>query len=152
MPVVLWAVLPPGPLAPAWFVFPMAFLALLVLAAHVAGLSREEMPDSRRRIRTVNGVLMMFTTPLLAYAFGLADPARPRVFVIVWVLVAGLVTLILFLALSDMLNTWRLNALERRELRRQLELGKQEAAALARSQAAPVPHAESKSPDGGHGQ
>src|SRR5215510_3061619 len=110
-----------GPLAPAWLVAPLAVLALLVIAGHVLALDKAEMPASRRRIRKVNGFLMMFTTPLAAYAFAVVSPSRARLFVMVWMIVAGLVTLVLLLALLDMANTWRMTWAEKRELRRQVD-------------------------------
>jgi hypothetical protein len=112
------------PLAPAWLVLPLAILALLVIAGHVLALDKAQMPASRKRIRKVNGILMMFTTPLVAYAFAIVSPQRARLFVMVWMIVAGLVTLVLLLALLDVANTWRVTWMERRELRRQMELAR----------------------------
>jgi len=113
-----------GPLAPAWVVVPLAVLALLVIAGHVLALDKMEMPASRRRIRKVNGFLMMFTTPLVGYAFAMASPSKARLFVMVWMIVAGLVTLVLLLALLDMINTWRMTLAEKRELRRQIDVAR----------------------------
>jgi len=110
----------PDPIAPLWFVGPACVIALVVVSAHVVAIGKAEMPASRRRIRTVNGVLMMFTIPMLAYAFGVATPDRPRLFGMVWTLVVGLLAIVLFLAALDIANTWRLNWLARRELRRQI--------------------------------
>src|ERR1043165_8998496 len=95
------SILSAGPLAPLWLVLPLSILALLVIAAHILTLDQAEMPASRKRIRRANGLLMMFTVPLVAYAFGIATPARARVFVMVWMIVAGLVMLVLSLALLD---------------------------------------------------
>lgn len=110
-----------GPLAPAWLVVPLAVLALLVIAGHVLALDKAEMPASRKRIRKVNGFLMMFTTPLVACAFAIVSPSRARLFVMVWMIVAGLVTLVLLLAILDMANTWRMSWAEKRELRWQID-------------------------------
>ena len=109
-----------GPLAPAWFVIPLAVLTLLIVASHVVTIDRSDMPPSRKRLRTVNGILMMFTIPLAAYAMGGVGPERSRVFVMVWTIVAGLVVLVLLLAIADLLNTWRMNWNERQELRQQI--------------------------------
>jgi hypothetical protein len=125
-----------GPLAPAWLVIPLAILALLVIAGHVLALEKAEMPASRKRIRKINGILMMFTTPLAAYAFAVATPARARLFVMVWMVVAGLVTLVLLLALLDVANTWRVTWTERREMRRQLDIARAAMQALQRKKAA----------------
>lgn len=102
-------------LVPAWAVFPLAALAMLVVAGHVLWLPRAQMPASRRRIRIVNGLLMLFTLPLGAYALGIADPSSDkRGFVVSWMLVSGMVTIVLLVAMADLANTWRLH---RRDLR-----------------------------------
>ncbi|CAG0968217.1 hypothetical protein PHYC_01100 [Phycisphaerales bacterium] len=110
-----------GPLAPTWLVMPLSALTLLVVAGHLLLLLRADMPPSRRRIRTASGLLMMFTLPIGAFALALADPVlNQRAFALSWMLTAGLVTLILALAMLDMLNTWRLHRVELRELREHL--------------------------------
>ena len=124
------SILNAGPLLSPWFVIPLSIFALLVIAAHVLTLDQAEMPASRKRIRRVNGLLMMFTVPLVAYAFGIATPARPRVFVMVWMIVAGLVMLVLSLALLDVVNTWRVTRRQRRELRKQIASAREAATLL----------------------
>ncbi len=119
-----------GPLAPAWIVIPLAIVTLLVVAGHVLALEKAEMPASLKRIRRVNGLLMMFTVPLAAYAFGIANPARMRLFVMVWTIVFGLVFLVLALAVLDMLNTWRVTWREKRELKQQVDAAKAAARVL----------------------
>ncbi len=110
-----------GPVAPAWLVVPMAILTMLVIAAHVLVLPKVEMPDSRRRIRTANGMLMLFTTPIFAYALAIANPAKDqRAFVLSWMMVAGLLVIILLVAMFDMANTFRLHRLRLRQLRGRL--------------------------------
>lgn len=110
-----------GPIASAWLVMPLAGVALLVVAGHILLLLRADMPASRRRIRIASGLLMMFTLPIGAFACGIADPVlSQRAFALAWMLTAGLVTLVLALAVLDMLNTWRLHRLELRELRQRL--------------------------------
>ena len=102
-------------LVPAWAVFPLAVLAMLVVAGHVLWLPHADMPASRRRIRIANGLLMLFTLPLAAYALGIADPSSDkRGFVLAWMMVSGMVTIVLLVAMVDLANTWRLH---RRELR-----------------------------------
>ncbi len=110
-----------GPVAPAWLIVPLAILAMLVIAAHVLLLPKVEMPDSRRRIRTANGMLMLFTTPIFAYALSIANPAvDQRAFVLSWMMVAGLLVIILLVAMFDMANTFRLHRIHLRELRGKL--------------------------------
>ncbi len=105
-------------LAPTWAVMPMAAVTLLVVSAHLLVLARAQMPPSRKRIRTANGLVMMIALPIGAFALGLADPgANPRPFVLSWTLTAGLLTIILALAVLDLANSWRLHRRETRALR-----------------------------------
>jgi hypothetical protein len=97
-----------GAIAPAWLVMPLAVVTLLVIAGHVLALQRADMPPFRKRLRTVNGVLMMFTVPVAAFAFAIIQPANQRLFIMVWMLVAGLLVLVLMLAVLDLAHTWLL--------------------------------------------
>ncbi len=109
-------------LASPWLVVPLAGVTLVVVAAHVLalGAAGNSMPPSRRRIRAASGMVMMFTIPLLAYAFSIADVSEVRHWTISWMLAAGMVTIVVFLAGLDMLNTGRLYLEERRRLRDEL--------------------------------
>lgn len=104
-------ILAAGPLAPPWAVFPMALVTMIVIASHLRSLARAEMPASRRRIRRANGWLMMFLVIALACAFGLNS--SPRVFVMMWMIVAGLTGLVLILAWMDAVNSLRLHRRDR---------------------------------------
>ncbi len=104
------------PFAPTWLVMPLALVTLILLIVHVLGVLKSDMPASRRRIRIANGALMMICTPVAAYALGIAVPAQARVFAFAWVVLTGLVVVILFLAVMDMFNTWRLAMTERRDV------------------------------------
>lgn len=105
-----------GPLAPPWAVFPMAVMTMIVISAHLNSLSRTDMPVSRRRIRRANDWLMMFLTIALACAFGLRS--SPRLFVMLWLTVAGLTSLVLILAWLDAVNSLRLHRRDRALLQR----------------------------------
>jgi hypothetical protein len=59
----------------------------------------------------------MLTTPLVAYGFGIVDPADVRAFVFTWTLVPALLLMIILLACADMLNTASIQRRERRALR-----------------------------------
>ncbi|MCC6285769.1 MAG: hypothetical protein IT439_10830 [Phycisphaerales bacterium] len=107
----------PAPLAPAWVAFPMGILTMLVLLAHGASLREAPMPESRRRIRSANAVLMMCAVPLLTYALAVVTPANAKAFVIAWTSVVCILGLILLLALADVLNTLRLRRREVARLR-----------------------------------
>jgi len=102
-------------------VFPFSILVVVVLAVHAAVLLRTNMPTSRKRIRIANAALMLFTTPIIAYGFGWVDPdVQDRPFVVTWTLIAGLVVLVLFLALFDAVNNLRLQRSELRTVRREV--------------------------------
>jgi hypothetical protein len=109
----------PGRLAPAEFIIPLAVITLLLIWGHMRSIARAPMPASRRRIRSMNGLLLLMLPPLMTYALTIASPQRPTVFVFAWCAVAALLALIVFLALLDAANTLRLHRRALRELRRQ---------------------------------
>ncbi|MFZ4573820.1 MAG: hypothetical protein ACOYN0_05445 [Phycisphaerales bacterium] len=108
-----------GPIAPAWAMVPVGFVALVVIGLHVLHLMRSDMPPSRRRIRIATGLLMMFTCPLFVAAMSLIDPGtQQKLFAMTGILTMSLVTLVFGLACFDMLNNVRLYRAEQREIRR----------------------------------
>ena len=111
-----------APLAPAWLVLPLAVLAMVATAAHVIALREapaKSIPESRRRIRTAGGWVILLTIPLSAYAFGIAVPAKTGTYMIVWTAVVALIGAILILAMLDAFNTLRLHHDDARRLRRE---------------------------------
>lgn len=108
-----------GPLAPPWAVFPMALITMIIIAGHLRGVARADVPASRRRIRTANGWLMMFLAIALACATGVVSTADKRTFVLCWMAVAGLTGMVLLLAWADAFNSLRMHRQARRELRGQ---------------------------------
>ncbi|MBS0196075.1 MAG: hypothetical protein JSR77_04895 [Planctomycetes bacterium] len=104
------------PFAPRNLVIVLAGLTFLLLLIHMRGLIRHPMPASRRRIRLANGALMLATTPVTAYALGFVSPAQTRPFTFAWVLVTGMVIIVIFMAMLDIFNNWRLGAKEHREM------------------------------------
>lgn len=109
-----------GSLAPGWLVLPLAGVALLATAAHIVVLREAPagaLPESRRRIRTATGWVIMVTIPLTAYAFGIATPSDAGVYLTVWMAVVALLGAILMLALLDAVNTMRLHRAAVRRLR-----------------------------------
>lgn len=106
------------PLAPLWLVAPMALLAMLAVASHVLLLWSSTMHPSRRRIRLFNGLIMLVAIPIATYAFGIVTPAHAGLFQFAWLLTAGLLLIILLLAILDALNSLRLHALETRRILR----------------------------------
>lgn len=105
------------PILPAWFVLPLGIATLVLIAGHLTAMQRAEMPASRKRIRTANGMVMLFTTPLIAYAFGIATSSDAQTFVLVWAGVTVLVSVILLLAVVDVFNNVRLHRQRLRRLR-----------------------------------
>lgn len=102
-----------GPVAPAWLVLSIASLILLAVTIYTVAIQRSQMPASRRRIRTANGVMMFVLISFLSYALLLPVETSHRVFVLTWMGVIGLVAVTFLLALLDMLNTARLFTAER---------------------------------------
>lgn len=102
-----------APLLPAWVVLPVAAIMLLVVATHLMLLLKSDMPASRRRIRTLNGWIMLFLVPIGAAAFGVVTPSDPRLFLLIWIVVILMLFLLIGLALLDMVNTTRLYRQER---------------------------------------
>lgn len=100
-----------GPIAPVWAVLPLAFATLVVVAVHWTALAQADMPRWRKNLRTANGLVMMLAIPVLAAGFGIVDPQNTRQFVLTWMLATGLVSLVMVLAMIDVLastvHLWR---------------------------------------------
>ena len=101
-------------------VFPIASLALVVTCLHLIWLQRTKMPASRRRIRTVTGVLSLFTITLTAIGFGVVTSHEARAFLLIWLSVIGLLGILVLLAAIDMANNVRIHTSERKHVREQL--------------------------------
>ena len=115
-----------GPIAPSWFVLPLALVALVLQAGYLIAIKElgpDRMPPSRKRIRVATGWLIMFAIPLSAYGFGIAHPGDAGTFAIVWMAVIGMVTGIVMLAVLDAVNTMRLHRKDGRAIRRELREG-----------------------------
>lgn len=113
----------PHPIAPAWLVLPIAAVALILQAGYLIAIrdsSPDQMPASRKRIRTATGWLSMFAIPLSAYGFGIARPSDAGTFTIVWMLVIGLIAAIVLLAMLDAMNTMRLHRGEDDQIHKEL--------------------------------
>ncbi|MGH7244391.1 MAG: hypothetical protein ACREJD_13345 [Phycisphaerales bacterium] len=83
------------------------------------------MPASRRRIRTLNGWIMLFLVPLGAAAFGVVSPTNPRLFVLIWTIVVSMLILLIGLAVLDMVNTTRLHRREKDRLTEEIRRSRQ---------------------------
>lgn len=108
----------PGVLPPI-VVLPVAAFAVLVVTAQLVTMhAAEDVPLSRRRIRTASGVMMLVTSLVLAYAFAFVRPEDPARFTAAWAAAVMLLTAVLFLGGLDALNNVRLARLQRRRFRR----------------------------------
>jgi hypothetical protein len=127
-----------SPLLPAWLVLPAAVLTLLMLGGQFWVISAAAMDAQRKRLRQATTFLLMLLTPMAAYGFGIAAPARGREYVFVWVLIAALLFIIIMLALLDMLHSLRLYRQHMAQVRARLAKERAEglaaAMALARAQ------------------
>jgi uncharacterized membrane protein len=116
---------------PPWVVLPLAGAVLILIARHVLRVQVSETNTFRRRVRIINGLVMMFTAALLAYALGIAPvvvdpkahPADARTYVLVWTIIVGLLTITVMMAAADAVETMRVAARLRRELRSELAGG-----------------------------
>jgi len=100
------------PIAPTWFVLPLAAIAMILQAGYLLALRelpRGRMPPSRRRIRVAIGWLSLFAIPISAYGFGIATTRDPGTFAMVWMVIIALIAMILMLAVLDTINTMRLH-------------------------------------------
>ena len=103
---------------PATIAVPLGVVLMLMVAGQLVVLSRTQQPASRRRIRRVNGGLMLVTIPVLTTGFSLVDPDRaPAVWSLVWLGAMFLLAFVVLFALLDALNTVRLARRRRAALR-----------------------------------
>lgn len=117
---------------PAWLVLPICGLVMVVLAVHVVDLQRTAaIPSTRRKLRTACGMLMLFTSALLAYALCVQpEPSGSgvsgsdgRAFVLVWTAIVALLAVIVTLAAFDAVHTLILARNERRRLLAEMKFG-----------------------------
>ncbi len=106
---------------PTWIVVPPALMLVIAVGSHMIAMRTADMPESRRRIRTANGLLMLLVVPLTAYAFCAVSPRDPRFFVLAWSAVVGLVSLVVAMAIADLLNNLYLSYRNTRALRTQIK-------------------------------
>lgn len=101
------------PVAPAWVVFPLAVLTGLIVLLHLSMMHDpkvfEQMPLSRRRLRTAGGVVALVAVPVLAYAFGIVTPSDPAAFTMAWSASVGILGMIVMIAAMDSLNSIRIH-------------------------------------------
>jgi len=107
-------------LVPIWVSAPLAMITLVAVAAHLTAMRSAKIPESRKRIRTANGWLMLVTAPVLAIAFSVVSPAMPRRFALVWAIAILLLGLVLVMAFVDIGNNLRLARQHHRRLHRSM--------------------------------
>lgn len=115
---------------PRWVIVVVALGALFVISVHILLLAHADTHPSRKRIRIANGFLMMVGVVALAYAIGMASPSNPRQFTLAWTFVMAMMAMIVGVSCIDALNSLRLHALERREVRRELDRARLEVLGL----------------------
>lgn len=109
----------PGQMLPIWFVGPFALLMMVLVVWHLRRMAQDEMPESRRRIRSANGLLLLLLPILMTYALSVTSPREPIVFLWAWSAVSLLVLLLVVLAVVDVGNTLRLHRRHVRTVRAQ---------------------------------
>lgn len=105
-------------IVPIWVSAPLAMITLVTVAAHLLAMREANMPESRRRIRTANGWLILVTVPVLVIAFSVVSRSQPRQFVLIWVVAMALVCFTILMAVVDMVNNLRLARIQRQRLSR----------------------------------
>lgn len=107
-------------LVPIWISAPLAMLTLVTVAAHLLAMRGATMPESRRRIRTANGWLILITAPMLVVAFSLVPPSNARQFALVWAVSIALIGMVILMAFVDMANNLRIARIHRKKLSRSM--------------------------------
>lgn len=105
-------------LVPIWVSAPLAMITLVTVAAHLLAMRGADMPESRRRIRTANGWLILIAAPVLVVAFSVVSRSQPRQFVLIWVIAMALVCFTILMAFVDMINNLRIARNQRQRLSR----------------------------------
>ncbi len=71
---------------------------------------RSQAPRSRVRIRRIAAVLMIMTVPLLVLGASVHDPvANQQGYILTWTATMGMILLIVFFAIADVINNLRLH-------------------------------------------
>ena len=96
-----------------WIILPLAGLTMLLIGAHVMSVQVSAMHRTRKRLRIANGLIMMFVVAALAYALGGVPlvtnakdhPEQARAFVLVWMVIVALLSIVVVLAVIDAIGT-----------------------------------------------
>ncbi len=108
------------PVASPWLVIPPAAIMMLVMCFHIDGLLRSRHRSRRRRIRLLNGFVLLALAPLLVLGFCYVHAGTPRLFVAVWGLIFWLIGVTVMFACMDSFITIRRRRLVMQRRRRAL--------------------------------
>lgn len=108
------------PLVPLWLGVGLAVIAMVATAAHMNSLRDADVPESRRRIRMLNGWVLVVLAPVSAWAFCMVRPVDQAEFVFAFVIVIFLLLVAVAMACLDALNSLRLQRQTRKELREEV--------------------------------
>ena len=108
------------PLVPLWLGVGLAVIAMVATAAHMNSLRDADVPESRRRIRMMNGWVLVVLAPVSAWAFCMVRPVDQKEFVFAFVIVIFLLLVAVTMACLDAVNSLRLQRQTQRELREEI--------------------------------
>ena len=98
---------------------PAALAVAVVLGWYWRKLSRDDVPESRRRIRRASSAVMFLGLPILVVALSFADDrSAPTFYLSAWLLVLFTICVVLITVGVDLGNTLRI---ERAKRRREME-------------------------------
>lgn len=101
-----------------WIAVPMGVVTAAIVIAHMRATYESEQPESRKRIRIANGIVMLIVIALLAAGMSLIDhQTHPSPWILTWVGTMLLLWLIIVLGIADMLNTARIGRERKRQFR-----------------------------------
>ena len=116
---------------PQWLVLIPSAFVMLAIAAHVNAVRDSDMPETRKRLRIANGVVMLFVVSMLACAMGVIRPDdQPRLFLIAWMSITLLLVAVVTLACLDVLHSLRIHRQTSRDLNRRFQSLRDHAAKL----------------------
>ncbi len=108
------------PLVPMWLGVSLAVIAMIATAAHMNSLRDADVPESRRRIRMLNGWVLVVLAPVSAWAFCMVRPMDRNEFVFAFAVVTFLLLIAVVMACVDAANNLRIQRDTAKELREEV--------------------------------